>query len=123
MSALLAEDLAATIPATLPSVGTRPRRWRHVERGPVSRPQLVALPGGRPCGVAAPGVRSVGAPAAAARPSASSWQLTDRGIAVVVLFFLALVATAAVVLVGSFLAVSDAPVVAPHDVAAVALRA
>jgi hypothetical protein len=71
--------------------------------------------------VAAPGAPTVVAPAAASRP-ASTWQLTDRGLAVVVMFFLALVATAAVVMVGGFLAVSNAPVAAPHDVAGVVLQ-
>lgn len=122
MSALLAEDLTATIPVALPSVGTQPRRWRHVERGPVSRPLLVALPGGRPGGVAAPGARSLSAPAAVSGPASSSWQLTDRGLAVVVIFFLALVATAAVVMVGGFLSVSNAPVAGSHDVAGVVLQ-
>lgn len=91
MSALLVDDLIVATP-------TRPQSaaaWRHVEREVQARPQLVALPGGRH---------------ARPRPAASgSWQLTDRGIAVVVGFFLALLTTAAVVLVTGFLSVSDAP--------------
>ena len=108
MSALLVDDLVVPVP-----VRPQPGRWRHVERGPQARPQVVSLPGGRPEGVPAPELRAT-APAAkaAARPIAprgDSWQLTDRGIAVVVVFFLAVVATAAVVLVTSFLSVSNAP--------------
>lgn len=111
MSALAIDDLAGPVP-TLP-VRTRPapvpRRWRHVERAPQARPHLVGLPGGRPAGVAAPALPARPAPGAAPRASARGWRLTDRGIAVVTLFFLALVATAAVVLVSAFLAVSDTP--------------
>lgn len=109
MSALLVDDLVVPVP-TRP----QPGRWRHVERGPQARPQVVGLPGGRPEGVPAPELRAarpavtaVARPAAA--PRADGWHLTDRGIAVVVVFFLAVVATAAVVLVTSFLSVSDAP--------------
>ncbi len=107
MSALLVDDLYVPVP-TRP----QPGRWKHVDGSPKARPQAGALPGGRPLGVAAPQVRRL---AAAERPEVSparptaGWHLTDRGIAVVVVFFLAVVATAAVVLLGSFLAVSDAP--------------
>jgi hypothetical protein len=51
------------------------------------------------------------------RPAADAYgrkaaplRLTDRGIAVVVVFFLALLATAAVVLVTSFLSISNDPI-------------
>lgn len=100
MSALLVDDL---IPASGEAVA-----WRHV---PKARPQLRVLPGGASVAVAA-------------RPAASgvqlgSWQLTERGLAVLVGFFLALFATAAVVLVGGFLSVSNAPApVAPVAVVA-----
>lgn len=43
----------------------------------------------------------------AARPS---WHLTDRGIAVVLVLFVGLFLAGLAVLVGSFLAVSDAPI-------------
>lgn len=113
MSALLVDDLVATVPTR-----TRPGRWRHVERGPQARPQLVALPGGRPGGVGAPQVRGSVPEGIRVAAPAGSWRLTDRGIAVVVVFFLALVATAALVLVDGFLAVSNAPVEAPGAVLA-----
>ncbi len=113
MSALLVDDLIVQVPTR-----TQPGRCRHGERVPPARPQLTVLPGGRPDGVAAPTVRPQAravCPAApgASEPGTSGWQLTERGIAVVVVFFLALVATAAVVLVTSFLSVSNAPL---HEV-------
>lgn len=106
MSALLVDDLYVPVP-TRP----QPGRWRHVDAAPQARPQSAALPGGRPLGVTAPPVRRVATttrPVAATAP-ATGWHLTDRGIAVVVVFFLAVVATAAVVLVTGFLAVSNEP--------------
>ena len=115
MSALLIDDLVITAP-TRP----QPARWRHVERGPQARPQRAGSPGGRPEGVTAPQLRS--APATrpgvrpSARPASDAWQLTDRGIAVAVLLFLSVVAVSAVVLVGAFLSVSDAPVPAAPQV-------
>jgi hypothetical protein len=42
-------------------------------------------------------------------PAGPSWKLTDRGIAVVLALFVGLVLAGAVVLVGAFLGVSDAP--------------
>ncbi len=117
MSALLVDDLVAAVPTR-----TRPGRWRHVERGPQLRPKLVALPGGRPLGVEAPPVRVSVRPAPpATAPGSAGWQLTDRGLLVVVVFFLALVTTAAVVLVGAFLSVSNAPVEVPGTVLAGAM--
>lgn len=115
MSALLVDDLYVPVP-TRP----QPGRWRHVESGPQARPQFAATPGGRPLGVAAPQLRQAPMARHATAPAASpGWQLTERGIAVVVLFFLAVVATAAVVLVSSFLAVSNTPLSqAPAPVAA-----
>lgn len=111
MSALLIDELDVAAP-----IRQQPRRWRHVDRRPEARPQLVGLPGGRPAGVRAPEVgpgqsrvRPLASPAS--RPAAGSWQLTDRGIAVVTVFFLALLVIAAVVLVNGFLAVSNAPIV------------
>ncbi|MFT4111017.1 hypothetical protein [Propionicimonas sp.] len=115
MSALLLEDLLVPVPTTAP----QPGRWRHVERSPQARP-ATGLPGGRPLGVVAPPVQAV---PAAARPAGASrrsdWQLTDRGVAVVVLFFLAVVALSAAALVVGFLSVSDAPIPVAPDVAAV----
>ena len=107
MSALLVDDLVVTVPDR-----PQPGRWRHVDGGPQARPRVVGMPGGRPEGVAAPQVRP--APRAhTMRPTvaaADSWRLTDRGIAVAVVPFLTVVAVAAVVLVGAFLSVSDAPI-------------
>lgn len=51
----------------------------------------------------------------------SSWQLTDRGIAVAVVSFLAVFLTGVVVLVGAFLAVPEQPLGAGEDTVAVAL--
>ena len=108
MSALLVEDLVGETPAHS-LVGS----WRHMERGAQGRPQLVALPGGDLGAVAAPGLRSGAVAPVAERPSVAvgsdSWQLTDRGIAVAVVLFLAVVVAAAVVMVGAFLSVSNAP--------------
>ncbi|MGC3993565.1 MAG: hypothetical protein QM779_05490 [Propionicimonas sp.] len=119
MSALLLEDLLVPVPTAVP----QPVRWRHVERSPQARP-VTALPGGRPLGVVAPPVQVPASATATVRPAAaprrSDWQLTDRGIAVVVTFFLAVVAVATVVLVTAFLSVSDAPVAARPDVAVAA---
>ncbi len=116
MSALLVDDLDVLAPHH-----PQPRRWRHAERGPEARPQLVVLPGGRPGGVAAPRLSPAPvagrAPTAAAVPAPAPLRLTDRGIAVVVVSFLALLVTAAVVLVGGFLAVSDAPLPAGQAIA------
>lgn len=113
MSALPVDDLVVRVPT-----GPQSTRWRHVESGPQSRPQLVGLPGGRPQGVAAPRLRPASVSRPLPRPTATrdSWQLTDRGIAVVVVLFLTVVAVAAVVLVGAFLSVSDAPVPASPEV-------
>lgn len=58
------------------------------------------------------------APAGPVPIPSASWRLTDRGIAVVMALFVGLFLTGVVVLVASFLSISDAPVVAP--VAAVA---
>ena len=90
MSALLVDELIVPLP-------TRPQAtaWRHVEPGLRQRPHLAVVP--EPVQT-----RAAGRPA--------SLRLTDRGIAVVVVFFLAVVATAAVVLVTSFLGVSNEPI-------------
>jgi len=96
MSALLVDDLIVPLP-------TRPATngWRHVEPGQQARRGTVAAP-------ATVRVR-------ASTPTAPL-RLTDRGIAVAVVFFLALIATAAVVLVTSFLSVSNEPIPARGDV-------
>jgi hypothetical protein len=91
MSALLVDDLIVPLPTRSQSEG-----WRHVEREDRARPHLVAVP--EPTRVSG---------------QASPMRLTDRGLAVIVVFFLALVATAAVVLVTSFLGVSNEPIPAP----------
>lgn len=104
MSALLVDDLVVAAP-TRP----QPSRWRHVERAPQARPQSPRRPGGRPDGVAAPQLRQ--APVRpVVMPARDSWQLTDRGLAVVMVLFLTVVVVAAVVLVGAFFSVSDAPI-------------
>jgi len=93
MSALLVDDLIVPLPTRPAATG-----WRHVETAARPRPRLVTAPTpatGRTSGQAAP------------------LRLTDRGMAVIVVFFLALIATAAVVLVTSFLSVSNDRVPAP----------
>lgn len=93
MSALLVDDLFVPLSTRPAATG-----WRHVEPEARPRPRLVTAP-------APVTVRTSG--------QAAPLRLTDRGIAVIVVFFLALIATAAVVLVTSFLSVSNDPVVAP----------
>ena len=117
MSALLVDEMVVQAPSR-----QQPRRWRHVNRGPEGRPNLVALPGGRPAGVAAPELRSARvapAPRTTQAAAVAPLQLTDRGIAVIVVLFLALVATAVVVLVSGFLAVSNDPILLGEAVSAV----
>ena len=70
-----------------------------VRSAPAARP-MVAIRRPAPCDHGVP----------IAPPSGSSWRLTDRGIAVVLALFVALFIAGLAVLVGSFLAVSDAPV-------------
>ncbi len=53
----------------------------------------------------APADRGVGI----ARPTGSSWRLTDRGIVVALVVFVGLFLAGAVVAVASFFAISDAP--------------
>jgi len=111
MSALLVDELDVLAPSR-----PQPTRWRHVERGPQARPQLTLLPGGRPAGVAAPRLGTAAGATGQRSHQATApapLRLTDRGIAVVVGFFLALLVTAVVVLVSGFLAVSDAPLSVP----------
>ncbi|HEY3407686.1 MAG TPA: hypothetical protein VGK53_05890 [Propionicimonas sp.] len=96
MSALLVDDMIVALPTRTAAAG-----WRHVENVESAvrpRPHLVTE--------AAP-------VAARASRQAVPLRLTDRGIAVIVVFFLALIATAAVVLVTSFLSISNDPVSAP----------
>jgi hypothetical protein len=103
MSALLIDD----------AIATTPRQWVHVPR------EARRSPGGRPGGVAAPQVSAprvaqprpaVGTSAGEELPSvARGWQLTRRGLAVVVWGFLALMAVSAVVLVTGFFSVSNEP--------------
>ena len=96
MSALLVDDLIVPLPTRAVTTG-----WRHIEHvEPAARP--------RPHLVTAP----VPVADRESRPAAPL-RLTDRGIAVGVMFFLALIATAAVVLVTGFLSVSNDPVPAP----------
>lgn len=106
MSALMVDDMTGTLTPSRVE-GARVRALR----GPATRPRVAPFPGRRPDGgVAAPelGAESTRG-GVASRPESSGWHLTDRGIAVVVTFFLALCVTAAVVLVTSFLAVSNEP--------------
>lgn len=101
MSALLVDDLVITT-ARHP----QPRRWRHV-RGSGSDAQVVQFP------LAPEAPVEAGRSAAATRPigiSLGSWQLTARGLAVLMGLFVTVVAIAAIVLVGGFLAVSNAPI-------------
>lgn len=116
MSAQLVDDLVEQSPSRL-----QPNRWRHVEHGPQARPHLVVLPGGRPSGVAAPTLRAAVAPVRRPAPAVVGvpLRLTDRGIAVVLALFLAIFATAAVVLVSSFLAISNDPIPAVQPTAVV----
>ncbi|MBN9103942.1 MAG: hypothetical protein J0I14_02970 [Propionibacteriaceae bacterium] len=72
-----------------------------VRSAPAARP-MVATRRPAPC--------DHGVPIAPPSASGSSWRLTDRGIAVVLALFVALFIAGLAVLVGSFLAVSDAPV-------------
>lgn len=90
MSTLLVDDLIMVLPT-----GAQAGGWRHVERGPQAHPHLVAVP-------TPVRTRAVG--------ETAPLRLTDRGIAVVVGFFLAVVAIAALVLVSSFLSVSNEPI-------------
>jgi hypothetical protein len=96
MSALLVDDMIVPLPTRTAATG-----WRHVENvEPAAwpRPHLVTE--------AAP-------VAVRASRQAAPLRLTDRGIAVIVVFFLALIATAAVVLVTSFLSISNDPAPTP----------
>ena len=98
MSALLVDDLFVPLPTRPAASG-----WRHVEPDARPRPRLVTAP-------SRVTVRTSG--------QAAPLRLTDRGIAAIVVFFVVLMATAAVVLVTSFLGVSNDPVVVPGDVPA-----
>lgn len=107
MSALMVDDMTTRTPS-------RPRVKRARVRdlyGPAARPRVAPLPGRRPDGgIAAPLLGAASSQAGdASRPGALGWHLTDRGVAVVVTLFLALCLTAAVVVVTSFLAVSNDP--------------
>ncbi len=96
MSALLVDDLIVPLP-----VRPATTAWRHVEQTEqAARPRLQLVT--EPAPVVAQASREV-----------APLRLTDRGIAVIVVFFLALIATAAVVLVTSFLGVSNDPITAP----------
>lgn len=117
MSVLLIDDVVTTASRPAPT-GT----WRPVPRR-VSQGQPRPTPAGSPDrpGVASGGVGIGGRPhlaraarQTAPRPTLASqvrapgWQLTDRGLAVAVALFLAVCATAAVVLIVGFLSVSNA---------------
>lgn len=105
MSALLVDDLIVPLPTRQTATG-----WRHVEHAEgVQHAEYVehaARP--RPYLVTDAAPVSVGA-----SRQAAPLQLTARGIAVIVIFFLSLMVTAAVVLVTSFLSVSNDPLPAP----------
>lgn len=110
MSALLIDLPLAELPAA-----TTPRRWMHVVPEPAEVP---AAPAPRPAArQAAPAVRPAVQPAprpahARTAPAPAPLRLTRRGLAVVVGGFTLLMMTALVVLVASFLAVSNDPIVA-----------
>ncbi len=80
--------------------------------------RLRAVPSDDSMGLELPesAMRAHVAPAPASRPL----RLTDRGIAVIVTFFMGLVVAAAAVVVTSFLSVSDAPLSAPAGAVAAA---
>ena len=101
MSALLVDDMIVPLPTRTAANG-----WRHVENvEPAARPR--------------PHLVTEAAPVAVdASCQAAPLRLTDRGIAVIVVLFLALIATAAVVLVTSFLSISNDPVPAPGALSA-----
>ncbi len=98
MSALLVDELYAPLSPRQGAEG-----WRHVERPQQARPHLAAVP------VAEPGRPRPAAPTRQGAAGAAPLRLTDRGIAVILGFLLALVAAAAVVLVVGFLGVSNEP--------------
>ena len=93
MSALLVDEMFLPLPKRPQATG-----WRHVEHDAQPRPQLFVVP------------EPVSPVCEEASSKTAPLRLTDRGIAVVVVFFLALVATAAIVLVTSFLGVSNDPI-------------
>jgi len=102
MSALLVDDL-------VPQVATSANGWHHVRGREYGRLALV------------PDLEDGVGSAPVVTNRRAGWRLTDRGIKVVVSFFLALFATALVVLVSGFFAVSDAPTSVPQAPAAVAV--
>lgn len=108
MSALLVDDLYVPLPAWPQADG-----WRHVDPAPQAHPHLTGVPAAQ----AGRGSKAAGVRTPVAGQSAPL-RLTDRGIAVIVGFFLALLATAAVVLVVSFLGVSNEPIPAGGDLLA-----
>lgn len=102
MSALLIDLPLAEVPAA-----ARPRRWIHVLPDPAQIPvSPPAARQARPRPADLSGLRPVAA------PLATPLRLTRRGLAVVVGGFSLLMMTALVVLVVSFLAVSNEPLVA-----------
>ena len=93
---MLVDDMIVRLPTRTAATG-----WRHVDQvEPATRPMPYLVTEAAPV--------SVGA-----SRQAAPLRLTDRGIAVIVVFFLALMATAAVVLVTSFLSISNDPIAAP----------
>jgi hypothetical protein len=108
MSAMLIETVRDDELAA-PRVGSAPR-WRHVPqtRGPVARPMHPAAPGGRPSAAPAAPLVRVARPVAA--PASQGWQLTRRGLAVVMTLFLGMVAAATITAVAAFVTISNEPV-------------
>lgn len=116
MSALLIGDYIVT-PAMARESGWRPVTQRAAWAWP---PQGAESQGLRE--VASPQGAKVADPPASLEAVASRTgrvRLTDRGIAVVVAFFLAVCTTAALVLVSGFLAISNDPVAASPQSAVV----
>lgn len=114
-----------TAPVVTPA-GTRRRPRGQQLRGPIARPQRLDAPGGRPVQPVAP---ALGGPvrlrqaAPRTNPAAQpGLRLTDRGVALVVSFFMALALVSVAVIATLFFSVSNAPLdgdlVAPaHEVA------
>jgi len=84
--------------------------------GPLARPQLRGRPGGRPVQPPAPSVKHLMRPAVATavlvtprpRHSGSGWELTDRGLLVVMIAFVLALVLGAAAVVGVFVSVGNA---------------
>lgn len=106
MSAVLVGELVA------PELSVASRRCRVGYSAPVVRASEARIAEVVQLHPARPAVSRAG--------GAESWQLTDRGIAVVMAFFVGLFVVGVAVLVGGFLAVSDEPQFGPGVTVSVA---